>query len=127
MSTSAGAKGKTSGQASRELKSVGHKKVGGGILQERSGSQLNKKTSTPTSSGKKQQSLFGFKGFAQISKESNKTFSVFNDENAVSKSAKKSDNLTDRDSQTSPEITRQWWVTETWPFTRSWRSGVARL
>ena len=39
-------------------------------------------------------------GFAQISKESNKTFSVFNDENAVSKSAKKSDNLTDRDSQT---------------------------
>jgi len=100
MSTTAGAKGKTSGQASRELKSVGHKKVGGGILQERSGSQLNKKTSTPTSSGKKQQSLFGFKGFAQISKESNKTFSVFNDENAVSKSAKKSDNLTDRDSQT---------------------------
>jgi len=100
MSTTAGAKSKTSGQASRELKSVGHKKVGGGILQERSGSQLNKKTSTPTSSGKKQQSLFGFKGFAQISKESNKTFSVFNDENAVSKSDKKSDNLTDRDSQT---------------------------
>jgi len=109
MSTTSGSKAKTSAQPamSRELKSVGHKKVGG-ILQERSGSQLNKKTSTPTSSGKKndpkQQSLFGFKGFAQISKEASnkKAFDVFSDENAVSSGSadQKPDNLQHRHSQT---------------------------
>lgn len=112
MSTSSGVKAKTSAQPSmsRELKNVGHqqKKGGGGILQERSGSQLNKKASTPASSGKKndpkQQSLFGFKGFAQISKESSnkKAFDVFSDENAVSTpdSDKKQDNFSHRHSQT---------------------------
>jgi len=91
--SSSGLKAKTSSvhqpAMSRDLKNVAGKKpgAGGGVLHERTGSQLNKKASltSSSSSGKKndakQQSLFGFKGFGQISKESSKTFNVFNDEN----------------------------------------------
>jgi len=89
--SSSGLKAKTSSvhqpAMSRDLKNVAGKKpgAGGGVLHERTGSQLNKKASLTSSSGKKtdakQQSLFGFKGFGQISKESSKTFNVFNDEN----------------------------------------------
>jgi len=75
---------------SRDLKSVGKKASSGAVLHERTGSQLNRKPSLSTSSSKKtdpkQQSLFGFKGFGQISKESSKTFDVFNDENKSTKS-----------------------------------------
>jgi len=75
---------------SRDLKSVGKKASSGGVLHERTGSQLNKKAPLTSTSVKKtdpkQQSLFGFKGFGQISKESSKTFDVFNDENKVTKS-----------------------------------------
>jgi len=73
---------------SRELKSA-TKKPGlvGGVLQERTSSQINKKNPfagvTPGSkkNDPKQQSIFGFKGFAQIGKDSSKSFDIFNDEN----------------------------------------------
>jgi len=73
---------------SRELKSA-TKKPGlvGGVLQERTSSQINKKNPfagvAPGSkkNDPKQQSIFGFKGFAQIGKDSSKSFDIFNDEN----------------------------------------------